>query len=48
MYEDFADSGAWYVTNSCELKTKSPQRYEYFKTQIFAGKEYLPSGGCGN
>ena len=44
--EDFADSGAWYVTNACKLKKLSPQRYDYFKTQVFSGKEYLPSGGC--
>ena len=22
--------------------------YEYFRDKVFAGKEYIPAGGCGN
>ena len=50
--EDFADSGAWYVTNPCELKTKSPERYDYFKTHVFTdldsgiATEYIPITSC--
>ncbi|MFH1720344.1 MAG: hypothetical protein ABH856_01930, partial [Patescibacteria group bacterium] len=44
--EDFADSAAWYVTNACELKKLSPDRYDYFRDTIFQGKEYIPAEGC--
>lgn len=50
--EDFAGSAAWYVVRPCELMEKSPERYEYFKDQVFTDsktgetKEYLPDGGC--
>ena len=57
-FEDFADSAAWYVTRPCDLLaggvpesvTKNPEagkvRYEYFKKEMFEGREYLPAGGC--
>jgi len=44
--EDFANSAAWYVNEACQLKSNSPTRYDYFKSEVFEGKEYLSSGGC--
>ncbi|OGV90455.1 hypothetical protein A2783_05840 [Microgenomates group bacterium RIFCSPHIGHO2_01_FULL_45_11] len=52
--EDFVDSAAWYVTNACELRTQSPERYVYFRDEVFTDPktgevtEYLPVGGCAN
>ncbi len=54
--EDFAEHATWYVNHACELlkggESENPEagkiRYDYFKNQIFRGKEYLPAGGCGN
>ena len=46
-WEDFADSATWYVEKPCELKEKSPGRYDYFRDKMFQGKEYIPEGGCG-
>ncbi len=45
-HEDFADSASWYVARACDLRAQSPERYEYFRDEIFNGKEYIPVEGC--
>lgn len=45
-HEDFAYAASRYVVKSCEFKDTSPDRYEYFRDTMFAGREYLPEGGC--
>jgi hypothetical protein len=44
--EDFAYAGTQYVLEACQLKSYSPERYEYFKNEVFRGQEYIPKSGC--
>ena len=37
-----AYAGTKYVLEACQLKSYSPERYEYFKNEVFRGKEYIP------
>ncbi|MCL4200211.1 GNAT family N-acetyltransferase [Patescibacteria group bacterium] len=46
--EEFAEEGAGYVFKACELKAYNEDRYNYFKNEVFEGREYLPPQGCVN
>jgi len=46
--EEFAEEGAGYVFKACELKAYNEDRYNYFKNEVFDGREYLPPQGCVN
>ncbi len=39
--EDLADSAAYYVLEPQKLKSIDPEKYDYIKTNLFGGKEYL-------
>ena len=42
--EDFAVSIAYYRSYATTLKSKAPQKFDYFKNKIYQGKDYTPDG----
>jgi hypothetical protein len=40
--EDFAESYAAYIRNPAGLKLASPQKYDFMRQTVFAGREYAP------
>lgn len=44
--EDFAETVVAYRFNGASLKVRQPEKYEFLKSHVFDGKEYLSSQAC--
>jgi len=48
VYEDFAESYRWYIHHPEDLRFRCPEKYEFMRQHVFAGREYISTGPTKN